>query len=133
MFSRFVDDFGYDNLLLIDNKGDVVYTLTKSPIFATNLLYGPYGNTNVANMFRGLMGSKEQDAAKLVDFMRLDSALGKPVALIGHRSLMDPTRLASSPSSCPSMKSTACPPATSAGSRNGWARRAKPSWSGRIF
>ena len=83
MFSEFVHDFGYDNLLLIDNKGNVVYTVTKSPVFATNLLYGPYANTNIANMFRGLMGSKEQDASKLVDFMRLDSALGKPVALIG--------------------------------------------------
>ena len=83
MFAGFVRDFGYDNLFLIDNKGDVVYTLTKSPVFATNLLTGPYGNTNIANMFRGLINSKEQDAAKLVDFMCLDSALGKPVALIG--------------------------------------------------
>ena len=61
----------------------MVYTLTKSPAFATNLLSGPYSNTNVAEMFRGLIGSKDQDATKLVDFMRLDSALGKPVALIG--------------------------------------------------
>ena len=83
MFSKFVHDFGYDNLFLIDNRGDVVYTLTKSPVFATNLLSGPYSNTNVAEMFRGLIGSKDQDATKLVDFMRLDSALGKPVALIG--------------------------------------------------
>ena len=83
MFSKFVHDFGYDNLFLIDNRGDVVYTLTKSPAFATNLLSGPYSNTNVAEMFRGLIGSKDQDATKLVDFMRLDSALGKPVALIG--------------------------------------------------
>jgi class 3 adenylate cyclase len=83
MLAKLVRDFGYSNLFLIDNKGNAVYTCTKSPIFGTNLLLGPYSNTNVAEMFRGLIGAKDQDTVKLVDFMRIDSALGAPVALIG--------------------------------------------------
>jgi len=83
ILTKFVLDFAYSNLFLIDNRGNVVYTCTKSPIFATNLLTGPYANTNVSDMFRGLLGAKDQDTVKIVDFRRIDSALGAPVALIG--------------------------------------------------
>ncbi len=81
---KFVLDFGYDNLYLIDNNtADVVYTFGKSPVFATNLLTGPYADSNAAELFKTLNHAKEQGAVNVVDFAPFMPAQGRPVALAG--------------------------------------------------
>jgi class 3 adenylate cyclase len=83
IFSKLVQDFGYDNLILIDQAGDVVYTFTKSPLFGTNLLEGPYSETNAGNLFKALRKSSNVDDVQVEDFAPQSSAQGKPVGLMG--------------------------------------------------
>ncbi len=40
----------------------------KTPVFGTNLLNGPYADTNAADPFRTLSHAKDQDIVDLVDF-----------------------------------------------------------------
>ena len=49
---RYVDERGYYDVFLINNKGDVVYTTFKEPDFATNLLTGLWKDTDIAQLFR---------------------------------------------------------------------------------
>jgi class 3 adenylate cyclase len=84
ILTKFVLDFGYDNIYLIDNKtADVIYTFGKSPVFGTNLLTGPYADSNAADLFRTLNHAKDQGIVNVVDFAHFAPAQGQPVALAG--------------------------------------------------
>jgi class 3 adenylate cyclase len=84
ILSKFVLDFGFDNIYLVDNvTGDVVYTFGKSPVFATNLLTGPYSDSNAASLFRTLSHVKDRGMVGVVDFAPFAPALGRPIALAG--------------------------------------------------
>ena len=83
IFSKFIQDFHYDNLILVDQAGDVVYTFTKSPLFGTNLITGPYSNGNAANLFVALRKSSSMSEVRVEDFAHTASAAGKPVGLMG--------------------------------------------------
>jgi methyl-accepting chemotaxis protein len=48
---------GYHDVLLVDPAGNVVYTWTKRPVYATNLEAGRYRETNLATVFRQLKGA----------------------------------------------------------------------------
>jgi HAMP domain-containing protein len=83
IFSKLIQDFRYDNLILIDQAGDVVYTFTKSPLFGTNLLEGPYSESNAGKLFKALRKASNEGEVQLEDFAPQSSALGKPVGLMG--------------------------------------------------
>jgi class 3 adenylate cyclase len=83
VFSKMVRDFNYDNLLLIDQAGDVVYTFTKSPVFGTNLQNGVYSESNAGILFRKLHRTTNADDVVVEDFAPQPSALGKPVGFVG--------------------------------------------------
>jgi class 3 adenylate cyclase len=84
VLSKFIQDFRYDNLLLVDNEtGDVVYTFDKSPIFGTNLLNGPYSETSAGVLFKTLRKSSNEGEVQVADFAPASYASGKPVALMG--------------------------------------------------
>jgi len=48
---------GYLDVFLVDPAGNVVFTWTKRPVYATNLETGPYRETNLATVFRQLKGA----------------------------------------------------------------------------
>jgi Adenylate and Guanylate cyclase catalytic domain/HAMP domain len=82
--TKFVLDFGYDNFILVDYRtGNVVYTFTKSPLFGTNLINGPYSQTSAATLYHAIRRAGTQHKVRVVDFAPMPSALGKPVALMG--------------------------------------------------
>lgn len=84
ILSKFVLDFGFNNIYLVDNvTGDVVYTFGKSPVFATNLLTGPYSDSNAGSLFRTLSHVKDRGMVAVVDFAPFAPALGRPIALAG--------------------------------------------------
>lgn len=93
IFSKFVQDFRYDNLILIDQAGDVVYTFTKSPLFATNLLDGPYSEGNAAALFKSLRRSTNLGEVRVEDFAHTPSAAGKPVGFMGAAVLDGSTQI----------------------------------------
>ncbi len=51
------EQFGFYDLLLIDTAGNVVYSVTKETEFATNLIDGPYRNSNLAAAYRAALGA----------------------------------------------------------------------------
>jgi class 3 adenylate cyclase len=81
--TKFMLDFGYDNMILADSTGDVVYTFSKSAEFGTNLLDGPYSDTALANLFRKIRAAGEHRRVQVVDFASAPYSYGKPVALMG--------------------------------------------------
>lgn len=94
ILARLVQDFHYDNLILADAKtGDVVYTLTKSPLFGTNLLDGPYSESRCAAAFRALRKSSNVGEVLVEDFSPMTSAEGKPVGFMGSAIYDGPTQI----------------------------------------
>lgn len=50
--SLYIKEYGYYDLFLINLKGDIVYSVAQEADFGTNLLHGPYKNTNLAKAFK---------------------------------------------------------------------------------
>jgi class 3 adenylate cyclase len=83
LLRRFIIDFGYDNLYLLDsNTGEILYNCTKTPAFATNAMNGPYSDSGMGEVFRALHKCKDKGAIQVVDFRHFAAAQGKPQALL---------------------------------------------------
>ena len=54
-FSRFVLDYGYSDVLLVEPNGEVIYSVSKQPDFATNLIIGDWQNSGLAEAFSAAM------------------------------------------------------------------------------
>jgi len=48
----FLQEFGYYDIFLLNNKGDIIYSVFKELDYATNLVTGPYANSGIAEAFR---------------------------------------------------------------------------------
>jgi serine phosphatase RsbU (regulator of sigma subunit)/anti-sigma regulatory factor (Ser/Thr protein kinase) len=74
---------GFYDLYLIDARtGDILYNYSKDPDLGTNLLTGPYRNTNLARLFQDVRYVSRQGFAKLADFEFYEPSFGKPTAFI---------------------------------------------------
>ncbi len=83
ILAKLVLDFHFDNIYLVDNQtGDVLYTFSKSPLFATNILTGPYSDTTATELCKQLRKAKDRDGVLTADFTYFASAGGKAVALM---------------------------------------------------
>lgn len=58
-----IGDKDYYDLFLIDNNGNIIYTFAKEADYGTNLINGPYKDTNLANAFKNA-----NEKASLEDF-----------------------------------------------------------------
>jgi methyl-accepting chemotaxis protein len=65
-FSGYTAIHGYEDAFLIDLSGNVVYSAQKTDVFATNLITGPYKDSNLAKLFRNLI-STQAGRSQLVD------------------------------------------------------------------
>ena len=78
-----VDAFGYEDLMLIDSEsGDIVYSEQKTPEFATNLLSGPYANSNLGTLFRRIRKAADRDDYQFEDFEHWRPSLNDPAAFV---------------------------------------------------
>ena len=66
-FLRLLQIKELDDLLLIDTRGNVVYTVMKDADFGTNLLSGPFSHSNLAQVFRGAMAAQPPWGQVLAD------------------------------------------------------------------
>ncbi len=64
---HYLEAFGYYDIFLVDNQGNVVYSVFKELDYATNLVSGPYKNSGLAEAFNGAK-SKAKDDSFIVDF-----------------------------------------------------------------
>ncbi len=74
--------FGYDDIVLIDLDGNVVYSVIKETGFATNFQYGPYRDTNLGKVYRRACDASEVGESHLVDFSSYLPSYGAPASFI---------------------------------------------------
>ena len=69
--------YGYEDMLFVNNRGEVVITIKKMADWGTNLISGTYSDTNLAQCFKNALSG-----TTIVDF-REYPPVGKPAAFIG--------------------------------------------------
>ncbi len=77
-FADFAQRFGFEDVMLIDTDGNVVYTAFKGVDLGANVLGGPYKNTKLAEGFRKAMLAASVDDVFLEDFEEYAPAYGEP-------------------------------------------------------
>jgi len=77
-FADFADRFGFDDAMLIDTDGNVVYSTYKQTDLGANVLSGPYKATKLADAFRQSLRAASVDELILTDFEDYAPAYGKP-------------------------------------------------------
>jgi class 3 adenylate cyclase len=82
IFRNIVSRFGYYDMFLINPKGQIVYTVFKETDYATSLENGPYKDSNLAQLVRDVIASKEKGFTQLVDFAAYAPSYGTPAAFI---------------------------------------------------
>ncbi|MFK5893448.1 MAG: methyl-accepting chemotaxis protein [Pseudomonadota bacterium] len=80
---NFMERFVFEDIFLIDNKGDVVYSVLKHIDFGTSLKNGPYAATGLAQVYAALETSVAKDRVKLVDFAPYLPSYQRQAAFIG--------------------------------------------------
>lgn len=61
VFKSYLEEFGYYDIFLVSNAGDVVYSVFKEVDFATNLLSGPHADSGLAAAFKGARDLEQND------------------------------------------------------------------------
>lgn len=81
-FSGYTDIHNYEDAYLIDLDGNLIYSLQKNNAFGTNLISGPYQDSNLASLYQNLL---ETDAGQssVTDIGSFDGAntlfIGAPI------------------------------------------------------
>ena len=79
----FKREFGFYDAFLVDAEGTIVYSVAKEVDFATNLVYGPYRNSGLADLFEKVKDNGDLRATQLVDFTNYRPSYGLPAAFAG--------------------------------------------------
>jgi class 3 adenylate cyclase len=79
-FRRMTQLLDFEDVLLLDTKGNVVYSAYKGVDLGTNLLTGPYAFSNLASAYTSALGSNILDTVKFTDFGEYPPSLGVPAA-----------------------------------------------------
>ncbi len=79
-FRRMTELLDYQDILLIDTEGNVVYSAFKGVDLGTNLLEGPYKVTNLAEAYSTTMAGQLLDSVTFTDFQTYRPSLDQPAA-----------------------------------------------------
>lgn len=77
-FADLTSRFGFEDALILNTTGDVVYTAYKGTDLGTNLLTGPYKTTKLADTYRQSIQAVSVDETFVSDFERYAPSYGKP-------------------------------------------------------
>ncbi|WP_139830247.1 adenylate/guanylate cyclase domain-containing protein [Mycobacterium triplex] len=77
-----VTRFEYRDLLLMDTQGNVVYSVAKGPDLGTNILTGPYRESNLRDAFQKALRSNDVDFVWITDFQTYQPALDAPTGWV---------------------------------------------------
>ena len=79
----YLKKFKYYDIFLVDCKsGHIVYSVFKEVDFGTNLLNGPYNQTNIAEAFVSASKNSSRDYSKIIDFEPYLPSYNAPAAFI---------------------------------------------------
>ena len=82
IFKDFLERYGYYDIFLIDEAGNIVYSVYKEDDFGTNMLSGKYAEENIADAFLEVNASDDPDFVSLVDFKAYAPSNGTPASFI---------------------------------------------------
>jgi class 3 adenylate cyclase len=77
-FQELVSRYGYEDVMLIDEEGNVVYSAYKGVDLGTNVLDGPYDGTNLRTSFEQAIESNSVDFVSISDLERYQPSYGIP-------------------------------------------------------
>jgi class 3 adenylate cyclase len=77
-----VSRFQYHDALLLDLHGNVVYSVRKGPDLGTNILTGPYRESNLREAYQKALRSNDVDYAWITDFQPYQPQLDAPTAWV---------------------------------------------------
>lgn len=81
-FSDFAHRFGFDDAMLLNTDGDVVYSVVKQTDLGANMLAGPFKSTKLADAVRQALKASSVDQVVLTDFEDYAPAYGRPTPWI---------------------------------------------------
>ena len=79
-FREIVTRFDYGDALLLDTRGNVVYCVNKGPDLGTNILTGPYRQSNLREAYEKALGANFVDFVWVTDFQPYQAQLDTPTA-----------------------------------------------------
>lgn len=79
-FREIATRFEYRDAMLLDTRGNVVYTVRKSASLGTNVLTGPYRQSNLRGAYEKAMAANSLNFVWITDFQPYQPQLGQPVA-----------------------------------------------------
>jgi len=79
-FHEIATRFEYRDAMLLDTRGNVVYNVNKGPALGTNILTGPYRESNLRGAYEKAMAADSVDFVWITDFQPFQAALGAPIA-----------------------------------------------------
>lgn len=91
-FTDFVERFGYYDLFLVDQQGDVIYSVYKEVDYATNLRNGPYADSGLARVFSRTT-SAPQGTTVIEDFAPYLPSYNGPASFAGAPVFADGERI----------------------------------------
>lgn len=68
IFLRYQQTFDYEDIMMIDKEGNVLYSVNKDVDFMSNLSRGAFRNSNAAKLFRKVLQSKEERKVFFEDY-----------------------------------------------------------------
>ncbi len=79
-FRAIVNRFAFRDALLLDMQGNVIYTVNKGPDLGTNILTGPYRESNLRDAYQKALRSNDVNFAWVTDFEQYQPQLDAPTA-----------------------------------------------------
>ncbi len=79
-FREIATRFEYRDAMLLDTRGNVVYSVNKGPALGTNILNGPYRASNLRGAYEKAMAADSVDFVWITDFQPFQAAAGVPIA-----------------------------------------------------
>jgi class 3 adenylate cyclase len=79
-FREIVTHFEYRDALLLDLRGNVIYTVDKGPDLGTNILTGPYRESNLRDAYQKALGANAVDFVWITDFQPYQPQVDAPTA-----------------------------------------------------
>ncbi|HEX3545374.1 MAG TPA: adenylate/guanylate cyclase domain-containing protein, partial [Mycobacterium sp.] len=79
-FRQIVQRFEFQDVLLLDTRGNVVYSAYKDVDLGTNILTGPYNSSKLRGAYEKALASNSDDYVGITDFEIYQPAEGQPTA-----------------------------------------------------
>ena len=79
-FRELVNRFQFEDALLLDTNGNVVYSAYSGADLGTNVETGPYKDSNLGDAYKDAMASNAVDFVELTDYARYQPSYGVPTA-----------------------------------------------------